>query len=297
MALSENAIVTTGSRRERKAHGSNGFPCAGYERELRALPGDIMTWHWHQEMEAMYMREGSVQLLLLSRKIELKQGDFALINANALHSARSENHGVLEICVFSPLLIEGNRKSAIAVNYVEPLINDPEFSGNRLSLSEELIHQYDQAFQNLKYDRPGYEIAVRNALSSIVFAAYEEYESGHEKRNGYPDRDKKRVTDMLGYIHEHYREDISLKEISESAHIGNREAQRCFQRTIGESPMQYLMKYRLMNSADELVHHPEQSIAVTAIRCGFSSPSYFTEKFHEFYLCTPKEFIHGNRKE
>lgn len=297
MALSENAIVTTESGRERKVHGSEGFPCAGYERKLTDRPGDVMTWHCHREMEAIYVKEGSMELRLISEKIAMKQGDFVLVNSNALHYACSENYGLLEICVFSPLLVEGNRKSTIAENYVEPLIHDQKFNGGLLHLREEEIREYDEAFQKLKRDEPGYEVAVRNALSNVVLEAYEENEKDMENRSESTDRDSRRMTQMLWYIHHHYRENISLTDICGNADIGRREAQRCFQRTIGESPMQYLMKYRLMNSADELIHHPRQGIADTAIRCGFSSPSYFTEKFHEFYLCTPKEFVRQNRKE
>lgn len=295
MALSENAIITDGSRRERKAHGSTGFPCAGYEREMFNRPGDVMAWHCHPEMEVQYVREGSAQIRLVSGIINLKQGDFFLVNSNTLHFACSQDRGLLDIFVFSPLLVEGTRKSAIAVNYVEPLIHDHEFDGRKIILSRAQTYSYEDAFQKLKNDTPGYEVAVRNALSEVVFTAWTMIKPD-QSRPVYPDRDKERITVMLDYIHGHYMENVSLEDIAETAHVGKREALRCFHRTIGEAPMRYLMKYRLMKSADAFIRDPDRSVSETAMQCGFSSPSYFTKKFREFYLCTPKEFIRNNRE-
>lgn len=297
MALSENKIITNESLLERKAHGSNGFPCAGYERKLECRPGDEMTWHWHPEIEVIFVKEGTIDLRLMSRKISLRKGDFAFINANAMHNASSPVSGVLEICVFSPLLIEGTKSSEIAEKYVEPLIHDTKFTGDRLQVPTEIINHYEKAFQMLKNDETGFEIAIRNALSEIILEAYKIWQpQGDHKPEPY-DRDAWRITMMLDFIHIHYREEISLKDICTTVHIGKREALRCFQRTIGESPMQYLIKYRLMNSADELVRHPEEGIAEVAEKCGFSSPSYYTKKFHEFYQCTPSKFVKMNRKD
>ena len=295
MALSENAIITTGSMKERKAHGSSEFPCAGYERELLNRPGDVMAWHCHPEMEVMFIREGRAEIRLVSRKICLKQGDFILINANTLHFACSPDRGLLEIFVFSPLLVEGSVKSSIAVNYVEPLLHDRKFTGEKMSLSKAEIHIYEDAFQKLKNDVPGYELAVRNALSDVILHAYLQLKPDHSS-SVYPDRDRERIAIMLDFIHQHYMENICLLDIAETAHIGKREALRCFHRTIGEAPMQYLMKYRLMKSADELIRDPDLSISAVAIQCGFTSPSYFTKKFREFYHFTPKEFARINHR-
>lgn len=297
MALSENAIVITGSFKERKAHGSSGFPCAGYERKLSNRPGEVMIWHRHQELETVYVKEGNARLRLVSQNVSLEQGELALVNSDNLHFVNTTDHCVLEIFVFSPLFIEGNRRSAIAVNYVEPLIHNRHYAGGKLPVSESIRHEYEEAFEKLKKDETGYEIAVRNVLSDVVLTAFETCRPELRKKAVRRDRDSQRIAVMLNYIHTHYREEITLADISASASIGKREALRCFQRTISDSPMQYLLKYRLMNSADLLVHHPEKSIAWIAENCGFSSPSYYTEKFHEFYLCTPKDFAKMNRKK
>ena len=105
-----------------------------------------------------------------------------------------------------------------------------------------------------------------------------------------PHQDHLRTTKMLDYIHNHFAENISLTEIAKVAGLGERECLRCFQRTIQLSPMQYLLKYRIMRGADLLLQNPASSISEIAGLCGFDSPSNFAKMFKRFYNTTPREY-------
>ena len=83
---------------------------------------------------------------------------------------------------------------------------------------------------------------------------------------------------------------VSLSDIAGTADIGERECLRCFQKTIQLSPIQYLIKYRIMQGAEMLLCEPESSISEIAISCGFDSPSNFARIFKRFYDCTPREY-------
>ncbi len=69
---------------------------------------------------------------------------------------------------------------------------------------------------------------------------------------------------MLAFIHAHSSEEITLSDIASSSLLGEREALRCFRRTINENPIRYLMKYRLMKSADRLLNKRTLSIGEIA---------------------------------
>ena len=84
--------------------------------------------------------------------------------------------------------------------------------------------------------------------------------------------------------------DISLSDIAGTADIGERECLRCFQKTIQLSPIQYLLKYRIMQGAEMLLCCPESSISDIALSCGFDSPSNFAATFKRFYNRTPREY-------
>ncbi|WP_312476556.1 AraC family transcriptional regulator [Neobacillus sp.] len=95
---------------------------------------------------------------------------------------------------------------------------------------------------------------------------------------------------MLDYIHNNFSDNLTLANIAKVADIGERECLRCFQRTIQRSPIQYLLKYRIMQGADFLLKYPATSISEISSFCGLDSPSNFSKMFKRFYNCTPREY-------
>ena len=63
-----------------------------------------------------------------------------------------------------------------------------------------------------------------------------------------------------------------------------------FNRTIGDTPVQYLLKHRLLRSAAMLHSMPSASIAEISAKCGFDHPSYYTKQFRRFYQCAPRDY-------
>ena len=110
------------------------------------------------------------------------------------------------------------------------------------------------------------------------------------KKTAGPNPDQIRIRNMLEYIHSHFPEPVTLPDIARAADIGEREALRCFKRNIQLSPMQYLLKYRVMQGADLLLKERGTSISQIALLCGFDSPSHFSKMFRRFYDCSPKEY-------
>ena len=103
-----------------------------------------------------------------------------------------------------------------------------------------------------------------------------------------------RIREMLEYIHANYADDITLADIARTANIGERECLRCFQRTIQLSPMQYLLKYRVMQGAVLLETERTKTISEISGLCGFDSPSNFAKMFKRFYGCSPREYRRKN---
>ena len=288
MALQECGLNMNSMQKELCPHGTAEFPCAGYESRHTPSPDDVIPWHWHEEFEAVFIPEGVLCLKVLSETYSVHQGEIALINSGALHYGETDNYCRLKSIVFSPLLITGSADSDFATKYVTPLKECCDFSCMTFSPSNLLTAKFLNAFEALRNDSFAFEFAVREALSHMIIAAYKKYEPSIIKPEREKNLDAIRLSKMLGFIEEHYAESLTLSELCGAAHIGEREIMRCFRRTVGESPMKYLTKFRLMKSANMLLEKPALSIAEVAGMCGFDSPSYYAKKFKELYKCTPR---------
>ena len=69
------------------------------------------------------------------------------------------------------------------------------------------------------------------------------------------------------------------------------ECLRCFHRTIGTTPIQYLKSLRIKKAA-ELLTNTDMKIVDIGIICGFQDMSYFAKTFRNIYGCTPVSYTH-----
>lgn len=279
------------AKKERQRHGTKEFPCAGYEFICTKQTEGTIPWHWHEELEIIYIKEGTLKLQVPFRETVMNAGDMAVINGNTLHHAAADPKSEVQSFVFSSLLLSGTGTSVFAMRYLRPLMTSPAFSCLIFPRTEETAaEEFRQAFCALEAEEFGYEFLVRERLSHIILKTYQILEKDLSLPQSAENLDTARMEKMLSYIHEHYSESIFLKDIAGVSGIGERECLRCFKRTIGESPMQYLLKYRLMQSADFLLSRPSESVSDIAGKCGFDYPSYYAKQFKRLYQYTPKEY-------
>lgn len=98
-----------------------------------------------------------------------------------------------------------------------------------------------------------------------------------------------RLKTMLGYLHENYDQPLCLEQVAAAASVSKRECLRCFQRTVGVTPIQYLQKYRIRR-ASVLLGESDLPVTEVGSRCGFESPSYFALLFRRHTGQTPREY-------
>ncbi len=315
MGLQKCGVKLNRAGKEIKSHGTQEFPCAGYASLYTKEPEIVVPWHWHEELEIVYVNEGTLRLQIPAKSYELKKGDCMVINANIPHYAATDSKCELHSLVFSPQLIMGNNDSVFAKKYLMPLISCPSFTGHpirKVPLDElggklrkvpldklggkltaehnEEIQNFTEAFLALSQDAPGFEFIVRTKLSQLCFYLYQQFEQEISTGDIAQNQDTVRIGKMLDFIHTNYANDITLTEIAKVVDVSERECLRCFQRTIQFSPMQYLLKYRITRGAELLLNNPTHSISEISTQCGFDSPSNFSKMFKRFYNCTPREY-------
>lgn len=297
MALQECGLNLNKGSKELQPHGSLEFPCAGYSSYHTGRPEDIIPWHWHEEMEIVYIADGQMKVRIPTNTFLLEKGDCVIINSNILHYAETVTECELHSLVFSPALVTGNEDFVFAKKYMQPLLTCNSFSCYYIKAgsNENAADWFNCAFDAFAKDCYGYEFIVRENLSRICLFLYGEFNPQTDMQNALLNQDNLRIRKMLAYIHKNYADAISLPAISRAAGISERECLRCFKRTIQFSPIQYLLKYRVMKGAERLLGNPAESISETATLCGFDSPSNFAKVFKRFYNCTPREYRNLNR--
>ena len=96
--------------------------------------------------------------------------------------------------------------------------------------------------------------------------------------------------DVLIYISEHFREELTLGTLATALGYNESYLSRSFHRTFGISFGKYLNMQRL-REALALMREGKMSITECALESGFGSMRSFYRAFHEKFGCTPKEYL------
>ncbi|MCI6675772.1 MAG: AraC family transcriptional regulator [Clostridiales bacterium] len=296
MAISECNTRIDEKGKELLQHGTVLFPAACYYDDLTENP---VPWHWHEELEAVIVTEGSAVFAADHERVELKKGEGCVINANILHAAWNAGDQVcrLHSIVFHPKLVGGASESIFWQKYLLPILENRVFYMLALKLIPKdivLLDYIEHAWQSIANESPGYEFMARDSLSRLLFMMQEYIPHQEKDISQKVRRNEERIKRMLDYIRKHLADEISIQEIAHAASVSSSECIRCFKQTIGTTPIQYVRQMRLQK-ATELLMSSNKKIIEIGIECGFQEMSYFSRIFKEQYGATPSKYRVQNK--
>lgn len=306
-----------GEGRELLEHGTKKFPVGCYFDDLRRKS---VPYHWHEEFEIGIICEGEVLVKTPSLQKKLKKGECFFINSGVLHTYENGSlnpvMGETGACsvdelVFHADFIGGSKESVFWETILSPLI---ERSGITLlsfvDTEEAMMFQGDiwekdsflrilngagearlmkEAWIECVTGEEGFEINVRFLLTKLLSLLLKEPPECEVKPDKENQVRNERVKLMLTYIHEHYGEPVTVRDIADSASVSISECLRCFRSVLESSPMVYLKRYRLQRAA-ALLETTDWKISYIAQQCGFNEMSYFARTFKEAYGATPSAY-------
>ena len=302
MEPQEKRTASDSVPKENIRHGEALFPCAVYLDQYQNGE-DTFPWHWHEELEIAFVTQGMVTVSLHAdqsghmQSFSLRPGEGVFINRRIPHSYSGTDGeaALMPNLLFLPSLVYGSKDSVYWEKYLKRLLLSPSFSHVLLSPENSwqtaLLKQAQAAFSLLSARDFGYEFRVRSALSEVLLLLLQNMAKApdHAEEGSRHQADAERIRRMLSFIQEHYTELVSLQQIADSAFLGKRECLRCFQRTIGTSPMQYTIDLRLRR-ARQLLLETDLPLVDICTECGFQDQSYFIKAFRERMGTSPARF-------
>jgi YesN/AraC family two-component response regulator len=97
------------------------------------------------------------------------------------------------------------------------------------------------------------------------------------------------VRRAMAYLHEHYDEPVSRRDIAQHVGMAEDHLTHCFRQELGTTPIAYLNRYRI-NQAKRLLKESEQNITEIAFAVGFSDSGYFSRVFRRETGTSPEAF-------
>jgi len=129
---------------------------------------------------------------------------------------------------------------------------------------------------------------MSETLAHIEAALTQQQAGGLERRQ--------LVWKALAYIHRHYSESISRRDLAEHVGVSESYLTRCFQQELQVAPMTYLTRHRIKQAKD-LLARGQLNVTGVALAVGFSDSGYFSRVFRQETNLTPSAYRRGQRTD
>ena len=229
--------------------------------------------HFHSQIEIYLVRSGAVEILINNRKRVVHSGGISVALSYDAHGYRAlEESDVAHLiiprsyCAEFLHLLSGNRS-------YYPFIDDAD----TFTLVSDFLDRIRMTQNELQ--RRGYVYVILGAIVDKLTAS-----------NEIDSQEINFSADVLIYISEHFREELTLGTLATALGYNESYLSRSFHQTFGISFGKYLSMQRL-REALALMREGRMSITECALESGFGSMRSFYRAFHEKFGCTPKEYL------
>lgn len=233
--------------------------------------------HSHDCTELFYVVSGAGRFNVEGRLFSVAADDLVVINPNVEHTELSRDNRPLEYIVlgvegleFTPDQEEDSRYCLMSLQ------------GQR----EEILPLLRELLREAAAKQPGYEVICQNALEILTVHLGRRVRLAPASGGRYI---SKECALVRRYIDNHFKENITLSQLSDLVHINKYYLVHTFSREYGVSPISYLISRRLQESK-YLLARTNHSLSQISHMLGFSSPSYFSQSFRRAEKMSPLEY-------
>ena len=248
--------------------------------------------HHHDFYEVYFFLSGNVQYNIESRSYLLTPGDVLLISPMELHQPMFGT----EQREYERIVLWIDKQFLESIDLAERSFTacfdtkDPNHSN--LLRPEGVQRQFltfllEQLIQENSSKDPYQEICALSYLAQILVLLNRlALQQRKEEPVTAPDST---VYSVLGYINEHYSENLTLDDLANKFFISKYHLSREFQRLVGTSVHRYIVQKRLVMAKQMLSSGKPSSEVYQS--CGFGDYSNFYRAFKTEYQISPKEYV------
>ncbi|WP_372814413.1 helix-turn-helix domain-containing protein [Paenibacillus sp.] len=215
------------------------------------------------------------------------------INYHYIDDMLREIRELINYDLFNPKLSELIKKLFLSI--IKPSLNYNLYYYCHTSLLSTLSDKYGDLYNK--------KITDSNAPSQLYYSSIEQkcsefIESLHLLKAELSIKNTVKnsiVFQAIEFIHQHYREDITVHFIASNLNISNSYLSQIFKKELGISIIKYIITYRIQK-AKELIASSDELVCHVAARVGFFEVKHFSKTFKKVTGLSPMQYKKQNMK-
>ena len=247
-------------------------------------------WHYHPEIELVYVNEGSGKRLVGSHSSFYRNGNLIFIGSNLPH------------CGFTDTL-ENNQQETV-IQMLPSFLGDRFFDLPEFYQVKSLLERSQNGivFHGNDKRRIGAMVEELNGQAPItrLLGLMRILKELSEAKNytllnaeGYmletKIEDNQRINLIFNFVRKEFQRPISLDEIADLVNMTKPAFCRYFKKITGKTFVEFVNDFRLTH-ASKMLHENQISILDICFESGFNNFSHFNKKFKAFTGRTPSQY-------
>ncbi len=282
-------IVKREDGSEQVNYDDDSFPSYIYDGWIKPN----VTWekvpHFHEDIEMVTVKTGKMAYSVNGTLIPLYEGDTIFVNSNQIHYSLSLDNETATYVIFiaNPNIL--NSSVAVEMQALQPILNNPKLSYLRFrNINENTVDIHNIMLSLPDIRRDPFQVTKKFFdIWEIILNQSKTY--GMLDEDAQLDIHTRSFKAMMYYIQQNYKESITLDDIAMSGNISKSLCNKVFHKYVGDSPVNYLLNYRVRKVA-ELLRTTSLSLSEIAALTGFNGTSYMSEMFKKSFKSSPRDF-------
>ncbi len=248
--------------------------------------------HWHPTAELIFILRGSATVQVLGETSHLQEGDLLLVNSNQIHELSSQDSSLalivhLDLHKFDLSLTEADQLYFLCNSSKDEDKGRYDDLRSLIALIVERNAAQPQDAAAL-YDNKSFAYSMLKELTQKFQTSRTDFAGGQDKY-------LERMNEIVRYIDEHYREDLSLVQLANAVHLSSPYLSSLFSRYLDTTFSDYYNSVRLSHAVSDLTS-TDDPIDTVALNNGYANAQSFGRAFKSKYQTLPSVYRKAHRK-
>lgn len=264
-------------------------PQQSFSVRFDSLPSFFTEYHFHPEVELVYIHKGTGTQFVGNSLFDFKQGDLTLLGSGLPHLWKCDDN------------LSGKKAEATVIHFLPSLFGDTFWN---LPENNSIKQMLEKAKMGLQFNKKTKQEAtillqeIQQASSSkkIILLLQLLYLLANTSRiktlttkktlGDYSTKTNERMNKVMQYVFDNYLQPIQLKRVAAIANMTEPAFCRYFRASTKKSFTKFIQELRI-NHACKLLSETDKSISAVCYESGFNNVSNFNRYFKLQMKLTP----------
>lgn len=269
----------------------------GFHVRRDTYPKNENIWHYHQEIEFIYISKGTGTLFVGDCIQPINENSCVLIGSNLPHYW----------LFFDENNIKQDSIDCVVIHFKYDFLGELFFqldetkslknlltSSSKAMLLENCTKDFSELFNRILQEQG--VLKISKLLEALYF--FERYQTirlvGEEYSILNHSLDQKRMNDVIHYMNKNYRNKVYLEELAELAQMTKNSFCRYFKQKTGKRPMEFVSELRVSHAC-RLLKSSDMNLKEISFDSGFQSFVNFHKIFKSITKMSPIQYKKSNQ--